>query len=90
MPSVVVTCEPAGVGRARVRRLAQDAAKIDRAARGRERLQAPADEARAAGGEARLPPLAVSDEVAPVAAAGVVETAPGLADRSRPAPDGRA
>ncbi len=65
---VVVTGASAGVGRATVRRFAQDGARIALLARGAERLEAAAREVEAAGGEALAIPTDVAD-------AGAVEEA---------------
>jgi NAD(P)-dependent dehydrogenase (short-subunit alcohol dehydrogenase family) len=58
---VVVTGASAGVGRAIVRRFADEGASISLIARGRERLEAAAGEVEAAGGRALVLPLDVAD-----------------------------
>jgi len=58
---VVVTGASAGVGRAIVRRFADEGASIALIARGRERLDAAAGEVEAAGGRALVLPLDVAD-----------------------------
>jgi NAD(P)-dependent dehydrogenase (short-subunit alcohol dehydrogenase family) len=58
---VVVTGASAGVGRAIVRRFADEGASIALIARGRERLEAAAGEVEAAGGGALVLPLDVAD-----------------------------
>jgi NAD(P)-dependent dehydrogenase (short-subunit alcohol dehydrogenase family) len=58
---VVVTGASAGVGRAIVRRLADEGASIALIARGREGLDAAAGEVEAAGGRALVLPLDVAD-----------------------------
>ena len=58
---VVVTGASAGVGRAIVRRFADEGASIALIARGRERLEAAAGEVEAAGGRALVLPLDVAD-----------------------------
>jgi NAD(P)-dependent dehydrogenase (short-subunit alcohol dehydrogenase family) len=58
---VVVTGASAGVGRAIVRRFADEGASISLISRGRERLEAAAGEVEAAGGRALVLPLDVAD-----------------------------
>jgi NAD(P)-dependent dehydrogenase (short-subunit alcohol dehydrogenase family) len=58
---VVITGASAGVGRATVRRFADEGASIALIARGRERLEAAAREVDAAGGRALVLPLDVAD-----------------------------
>jgi NAD(P)-dependent dehydrogenase (short-subunit alcohol dehydrogenase family) len=58
---VVVTGASAGVGRAIVRRFADEGASIAMIARGRERLEAAAGEVEAVGGRALVLPLDVAD-----------------------------
>lgn len=58
---VVVTGASAGVGRATVRELAQEGAKIALLARGRDGLEAAAREVKEAGGEALVIPVDVAD-----------------------------
>jgi NAD(P)-dependent dehydrogenase (short-subunit alcohol dehydrogenase family) len=58
---VVVTGASAGVGRATVRRFAADGASIGLIARGKERLEAAAQEVEAAGGRALALPLDVAE-----------------------------
>jgi NAD(P)-dependent dehydrogenase (short-subunit alcohol dehydrogenase family) len=70
---VVVTGASAGVGRAVVRRFAQEGAKIGLIARGREGLDAAAREVAALGGEALVLPLDVADADAVEQAAEAVE-----------------
>ena len=73
VPVVVITGASAGVGRAVVRRFAQDHAKIALIARGEDGLQAAAEEVRHAGGQAIILPCDVSDHNAIEAAADEVE-----------------
>lgn len=70
---VVVTGASAGVGRAVVRALARDGARIGLIARGVERLEATAREVEALGGQALVLPLDVADADAVHAAADRVE-----------------
>ena len=72
-PTVVVTGASAGVGRAVVRRFAQDGARIALIARGEDGLAAAAREVEEAGGTALVLPCDVSDHEALDAAAGTVE-----------------
>jgi NAD(P)-dependent dehydrogenase (short-subunit alcohol dehydrogenase family) len=58
---VVITGASAGVGRATVRRFADEGASVALIARGRERLEAAAREVEAAGGRALALPLDVAD-----------------------------
>jgi NAD(P)-dependent dehydrogenase (short-subunit alcohol dehydrogenase family) len=58
---VVITGASAGVGRATVRRFADEGASIALLARGRDRLEATAREVEAAGGRALVLPLDVAD-----------------------------
>ena len=73
MSVVVVTGASAGVGRATVRRFAAEGASVGLIARGKERLEAAADEVESAGGRALVLPLDVADERAVEAAADRVE-----------------
>lgn len=73
VPVVVITGASAGVGRAVVRRFAQDHAKIALIARGEDGLQAAAEEVRHAGGQATILRCDVSDHTAIDAAADEVE-----------------
>jgi NAD(P)-dependent dehydrogenase (short-subunit alcohol dehydrogenase family) len=75
MTVVVVTGASAGVGRAVVRRFAQDGARIGLIARSTERLEAAAGEVREMGGEALVLPLDTADADAVEAAA--ARTRPG-------------
>jgi NAD(P)-dependent dehydrogenase (short-subunit alcohol dehydrogenase family) len=70
---VVVTGASAGVGRATVRRFAADGASIGLIARGKERLEAAAQEVESAGGRAIVLPLDVAEPGALEAAADQVE-----------------
>jgi NAD(P)-dependent dehydrogenase (short-subunit alcohol dehydrogenase family) len=70
---VVVTGASAGVGRATVRRFAADGASIGLIARGKERLEAAAQEVESAGGRALVLPLDVAEPGALEAAADQVE-----------------
>ncbi|WP_347303654.1 SDR family oxidoreductase [Croceibacterium sp. TMG7-5b_MA50] len=70
---VVVTGASAGVGRAVVRRFAQDGARIALIARGIDGLEAAAREVEEAGGEALVLPLDVADAAAIEEAATLVE-----------------
>lgn len=72
-PVVVVTGASAGVGRAVVRRFSRDCACIGLIARGIERLETTAREAREAGGEALVLPLDVAEAAAVENAAQRVE-----------------
>lgn len=80
MTTIVITGASAGVGRAVTRRFAQDGVKIGLIARGRERLDAAAEEARDAGGEAVTLPCDVADPDAVEAAAEQAEEALGPID----------
>jgi NAD(P)-dependent dehydrogenase (short-subunit alcohol dehydrogenase family) len=77
---VVVTGASAGVGRATVRRFAEEGAAIALLARGRERLDAAAREVEAAGGHALVLPLDVADPDALERAADETETKLGPID----------
>ena len=70
---VVVTGASAGVGRATVRRFAAEGASIGLIARGRDRLDAAAEEVETAGGRALVLPLDVTDQRAVETAADRVE-----------------
>ena len=72
-PTVVSTGASAGVGRAVVRRFARDKARIALIARGVDGLNATAREVEAAGGEALILPLDVSDAAAVEQAAQATE-----------------
>ncbi|HEU4959309.1 MAG TPA: SDR family oxidoreductase [Sphingomonas sp.] len=72
-PIVVITGASAGVGRAVVRQFAKDKAKVALIARGLDGLKAAAEEVKAAGGEAMILPLDVSDMAAVEDAASKVE-----------------
>ena len=72
-PTVVITGASAGVGRAVVRRFARDKARIALIARGVDGLNATAREVEAAGGEALILPLDVSDAAAVEQAAQATE-----------------
>jgi short-subunit dehydrogenase len=61
---VVITGASGGIGRATVRRFAQDGASIALIARGRAGLEAAAEEVEAAGGRALVLPLDVADDQA--------------------------
>jgi len=76
----VVTGASAGVGRAIVRELAREGAKVGLIARTLEALEAAADEVRSAGSEALVLPLDVSDADAVFAAAERVVAAWGQLD----------
>ncbi len=80
MSVIVITGASAGVGRATVRRFAAPGVSIGLIARDRERLEATAEEVRAAGGEAMVLPLDVADAGAVEAAADRVEQAFGPID----------
>jgi NAD(P)-dependent dehydrogenase (short-subunit alcohol dehydrogenase family) len=80
MTVVVVTGASAGVGRAVVRRFAQDGARIGLIARSTERLEAAAGEVREMGGEALVLPLDTADADAVEAAAARVEETLGPID----------
>lgn len=67
--TIVITGASAGLGRALVRRLARDGHRLGLVARGRAGLDAAAEEARAAGGEALVLPCDVADADALDAAA---------------------
>ena len=70
---VVITGASAGVGRATVRRFAQDGARIGLIARGRDGLEAAAREVEEAGGKALVLPADVADAGAIEAAAETAE-----------------
>ncbi|MDT0576685.1 SDR family oxidoreductase [Croceicoccus sp. F390] len=72
-PVIVVTGASAGVGRAVVRRFAQDGAAIGLIARGHDGLQGAADDVTAAGGTPLILPLDVADAAAVDDAAAQVE-----------------
>ncbi len=80
MSVIVITGASAGVGRATVRRFAAPGVSIGLIARDRGRLEATAEEVRAAGGEAMVLPLDVADAGAVEAAADRVEQAFGPID----------
>lgn len=71
--TVVVTGASAGVGRATVREFARHGARVGLLARGVERLEAAADEVRAAGGAALAVPTDVADAGQVEAAAARIE-----------------
>jgi NAD(P)-dependent dehydrogenase (short-subunit alcohol dehydrogenase family) len=77
---VVVTGASAGVGRATVRELARQGADVGLIARGPERLEAAAEEVRAAGRRACVAPADVSDAAALERAAQRIEQALGPID----------
>jgi NAD(P)-dependent dehydrogenase (short-subunit alcohol dehydrogenase family) len=77
---VVITGASGGIGRATVRRFAQDGASIALIARGRAGLEAAAREVEHAGGRALVLPLDVSDAEAVEAAASAAEEAFGPID----------
>jgi len=77
---VVVTGASAGVGRATVRRFAEEGASIGLIARGRERLEAAAREIESLGGRALVLPLDVADQEAVEQAADEVENQLGPID----------
>jgi NAD(P)-dependent dehydrogenase (short-subunit alcohol dehydrogenase family) len=77
---VVVTGASGGVGRATARRFAADGARIGLIARGRRGLEGAAREIEAAGGEALVLPIDVSDADQVESAAGAVEDAFGPID----------
>jgi NAD(P)-dependent dehydrogenase (short-subunit alcohol dehydrogenase family) len=77
---VVVTGASAGVGRATVRRFAEEGDAVALIARGKERLQAAARELEALGNRALALPLDVSEPEALEAAAGQVEAELGPID----------
>ena len=81
-PTVVITGASAGVGRAVVRRFARDKARIALIARGVDGLNATAREVEAAGGEALILPLDVSDAAAVEQAAQATEDRFGPIDGS--------
>ncbi len=80
MPVIVITGASAGVGRATVRRFSAPGVRIGLIARDRGRLEAAAEEVRAAGGEALVLPLDVADAAAVEEAADRVEQALGPID----------
>ena len=71
--TIVVTGASAGVGRATVRAFARPGARIALLARGRSRLEEARAEVEAAGGEAMVMPVDVSDADAVEAAAAAAE-----------------
>lgn len=77
---VVITGASAGVGRATVRKFAQDGAYIGLLARGREGLEAAGSEVEAAGGKALICQTDVADPEQVEAAAEAVESAFGPID----------
>ena len=77
---VVITGASGGIGRATVRRFAQDGASIALIARGREGLEAAAREVEEVGGRALVLPLDVSDADAVEEAASATEDAFGPID----------
>ena len=77
---VVITGASGGIGRATVRRFAEDRASIALIARGRAGLEAAAREVEEAGGRALVLPLDVSDPEAVEAAASAAEEAFGPID----------
>ncbi|MDP8959544.1 MAG: SDR family oxidoreductase [Actinomycetota bacterium] len=77
---VVVTGASAGVGRATVRRFAQEGAHVGLLARGRDGLEAAAQEVEAGGGRALTVPLDVADPSQVEAAAQQVEDELGQID----------
>lgn len=78
--TVVITGASGGVGRAAARRFAADGSRIALIARGRNGLEAAADEVRQAGGEALVLPVDVADPDRVEAAASSVEDAFGPID----------
>lgn len=72
-PVVVITGASAGIGRATAREFASRGARVAPLARGREGLEAAAREVEAAGGEALVLPVDVSDAAEVEAAAAAVE-----------------
>jgi NADP-dependent 3-hydroxy acid dehydrogenase YdfG len=77
---VVVTGASAGVGRATVRQFARRGARLGLIARGRERLEATADEVERLGGQAFVLPGDVSDSARMEEAAAAVEARYGPID----------
>ena len=77
---VVVTGASAGIGRATVRRFAEQGARIGLLARGREALEATKEEVERLGGQALVLPTDVADAEAVEAAATAVEDAFGPID----------
>jgi NAD(P)-dependent dehydrogenase (short-subunit alcohol dehydrogenase family) len=77
---VVVTGASAGVGRATVRQFARRGARLGLIARGRERLEATADEVERLGGQALVLPGDVSDSARMEEAAAAVEARYGPID----------
>ncbi len=79
-PVVVITGASSGVGRATVRAFAERGADVGLLARGREGLNAAAEEVKAAGGRAAVVPLDVADADQVEAAAEEMEKALGPID----------
>ncbi len=77
---VVITGASAGIGRATVRRFAQEGAQIGLVARGRAGLEGAKEEVESLGGRALVLPADVADPVAVEAAASAVEEAFGPID----------
>jgi NADP-dependent 3-hydroxy acid dehydrogenase YdfG len=77
---VAITGASAGVGRATVRRFAENGAHIALIARGRDGLEAARTEVERAGGRALVLPLDVADAAAVEAAAARIETELGPVD----------
>src|SRR5262245_22607727 len=73
MKVIAITGASAGAGRATVRRVARDGARLGRIARGQERLEATAAEVEQLGGEALVLPLDVTNAEAVDEAAGRIE-----------------